>query len=208
MFFIDRLITSVDTALRSINGITVQRRSNPGDEIPEAPLSDQERRHSAGLMRINHVGEVCAQGLYAAQAQFARNPQIRLTLSRAAQEEGDHLAWTAKRLNELSSRPSLLNPLWFGGAFALGTVAALVGDKVSLGFVVETERQVEMHLDGHLSRLPHADLRSRAIVEQMKADEIAHGGSAKAMGADEMPYIIKKAMRSMARVMTSTAYYV
>ena len=155
----DDLICAFDRSLRVITGVTVAHRPNPAEALSEQPLSEQERRHSAGLMRVNHVGEVCAQALYEAQARFARNPHTQAQLRHAGEEELDHLAWTATRLTELGSRPSLLNPLWYAGSFALGAIAARMGDAQSLGFVVETERQVEAHLDSHLSELPVADLR-------------------------------------------------
>jgi len=159
-------------------------------------------------MRVNHVGEVCAQALYEAQALTARSPQLRAQMRRAAQEETDHLAWTAQRLQALGDRPSLLNPLWYAGAYALGSVAARMGDAVSLGFVVETERQVEAHLNSHLEELPPQDAKSRAIVTQMRDDEIEHGSKAQSMGAAAMPLPVKMAMRAMAKVMTTTAYYI
>jgi ubiquinone biosynthesis monooxygenase Coq7 len=159
-------------------------------------------------MRVNHVGEVCAQALYEAQARFARNPGTQAQLRHAGEEELDHLAWTAARLTELGSRPSLLNPLWYAGSFALGAIAARMGDAQSLGFVVETERQVEAHLNGHLSELPAADQRSRAIVAQMRDDEAAHGASAQAMGAAHVPSPVRSVMRGMAKLMTGTAYYI
>jgi ubiquinone biosynthesis monooxygenase Coq7 len=159
-------------------------------------------------MRINHVGEICAQALYDSQAQFAKNSAVRQQLQQAAREEEDHLAWTAERLAELGSRPSLLNPLWYAGSYAIGAVAARLGDAQSLGFVVETERQVEAHLAGHLDDLPAQDVKSRAIVQQMHTDEIAHGQKAQAMGAAEMPFPAKILMRTMAKVMTTTAYYI
>ncbi|MDB5761885.1 MAG: demethoxyubiquinone hydroxylase family protein [Herminiimonas sp.] len=158
-------------------------------------------------MRINHVGEVCAQALYDAQSQFAQNAGMRHQFVEAGREEEDHLAWTAQRLRELGSRPSLLNPLWYAGAYALGAVAARLGDARSLGFVVETERQVEAHLAGHLQSLPLQDEKSRAIVEQMRVDEITHGAAAQSLGAAEMPVPVKKAMQAMAKAMTTTAYY-
>ena len=159
-------------------------------------------------MRVNHVGEVCAQALYAAQAQSTRDADLRRAFEDAAREEGDHLAWTASRLEELGARPSLLNPLWYAGSFALGWVAGKAGDAVSLGFVVETERQVEEHLGGHLERLPENDHESRAIVEAMRNDEIAHGARAKEAGAAELPPLARAAMRAAARVMTTTAYWI
>jgi len=159
-------------------------------------------------MRVNHVGEVCAQALYTAQALATRNPQLRERFEKAADEETDHLAWTSARLRELGARPSLLNPFWYAGAFGLGLVAGRFGDRVSLGFVVETERQVEAHLEGHLQRLPAADHASRAIVAQMKDDEALHAAGALAEGAAELPAPVKAMMRAAAKVMTATAHYV
>jgi len=204
---VDSLIAGIDRALRTIAGPARARRANPGQGVGDAVLSEQEQRHSAGLMRVNHVGEVCAQALYDAQGRFARTAALRRQFALAGQEEEDHLAWTAERLRELNSRPSLLNPFWYGGAYLLGAVAARLGDAKSLGFVVETERQVEAHLAGHLERLPEQDARSRAIVAQMAADEVAHGAAAGALGAEELPAPVKQAMRAAARVMTSVAYY-
>lgn len=203
----DRFICAVDRTLRVMTGASVAHRPNPADKVAEQPLTEQERRHSAGLMRVNHVGEVCAQALYEAQSRFARDPKTQAQLRHAGEEELDHLAWTASRLTELGSRPSLLNPFWYAGAYALGTVAARLGDAQSLGFVVETERQVEAHLNGHLTALPAADQRSRAIVTQMRDDEAAHGAAAQTMGASELPLPVRTAMRGMAKLMTGTAYY-
>jgi ubiquinone biosynthesis monooxygenase Coq7 len=205
---LDDLIRVFDRSLRVMSGVSVGHRPNPAAKLSEQPLSEQERRHSAGLMRVNHVGEVCAQALYEAQARFARNPGTQAQLRHAGDEELDHLAWTAARLTELGSRPSLLNPLWYAGSFALGAIAARMGDARSLGFVVETERQVEAHLNSHLSELPASDLRSRAIVAQMRDDEAAHGASAQAMGAADLPLPVRTAMRGMAKLMTGTAYYI
>ncbi len=204
---IDTLICAFDRTLRVISGVTVAHRKNPADKLVENSLTDEEKKHSAGLMRVNHVGEVCAQALYEAQAAFAKNDNTRQQFVKSGQEELDHLAWTAERLNELGSRPSLLNPLWYAGAYTLGAVAARVGDAVSLGFVVETEKQVEAHLNSHLEELPEQDLRSRAIVTQMRDDEIEHGDAAKRLGAAELPAPVRHAMRGMAKVMTTTAYY-
>ena len=204
----DELICAFDRSLRVVSGVSVAHRPNPAGKIAEQTLSEQERRHSAGLMRVNHVGEVCAQALYEAQARFARNPGTQAQLRHAGEEELDHLAWTAARLTELGSRPSLLNPLWYAGSFALGAIAARMGDAQSLGFVVETERQVEAHLNGHLSELPAADQRSRAIVAQMRDDEAAHGASAQAMGAAHLPSPVRSVMRGMAKLMMGTAYYI
>jgi 3-demethoxyubiquinol 3-hydroxylase len=210
MWKIDRLITDFDKALRVVSGVASASRPNPGAEagVPEVLLDPAQRQRSAGLMRVNHVGEICAQALYDAQGRFARSSQLRRQFEQAGREEEDHLAWTAERLRELGSRPSLLNPLWYAGAYMLGAAAAQLGDAKSLGFVVETERQVEAHLAGHLDTLPEQDHRSRAIVEQMKADEAAHGEAAKTMGAAEMPSVVQTAMRAAAKVMTSTAYYI
>ncbi|MGB7481719.1 MAG: 2-polyprenyl-3-methyl-6-methoxy-1,4-benzoquinone monooxygenase [Burkholderiaceae bacterium] len=203
----DAVIAGFDRALRTIVGAARASRPNPGLHADDAALSPQEQRHSAGLMRVNHVGEVCAQALYDAQGQFARTEALRRQFALAGREEEDHLAWTAERLRELNSRPSLLNPFWYGGAYLLGAVAAKLGDAKSLGFVVETERQVEAHLAGHLERLPAQDAKSRAIVTQMAADEVAHGAAAGALGAEELPMPVRQAMRAAAKVMTSVAYY-
>ena len=175
---------------------------------PGSALDDVERREAGALMRVNHVGEVCAQALYSAQALATSDPQLRRQFQQAADEETDHLAWTAERLDELGARPSLLNPLWYAGAFAIGLVAARAGDARSLGFLVETERQVERHLEGHLDRLPAADLASRAIVAQMKDDEAGHASAAERAGARLLPLPARWAMRGAAKVMTTTARYV
>lgn len=202
------MIVGFDKALRVVGGVAASSRPNPAAHTPDCDLSAQEQRHSAGLMRVNHVGEVCAQALYDAQARFARGAAMREQFEQAGREEEDHLAWTAQRLSELGSQPSVLNPLWYAGAYVLGTIAAKLGDAHSLGFVVETERQVEAHLDSHLDKLPPQDVKSRAIVEQMRVDEVAHGASAQALGAAETPLPVKMAMRAMSKVMTTTAYYV
>ena len=203
---LDRLIIGVDKALRVIGGVATSSRPNPAAHAADGALEESQRRHSAGLMRVNHVGEVCAQALYDSQARFAKGPQMRAQFEQAGREEEDHLAWTAQRLAELGSQPSLLNPLWYAGAYAIGTVAARLGDPVSLGFVVETERQVEAHLNSHLDLLPVDDAKSRAIVEQMRVDEIAHGAAAQALGAAELPVPVRAAMTAMSKVMTTTAY--
>ena len=179
----------------------------PSSSSPGA-LSDAEKRHSAALMRVNHAGEIAAQALYHGQALVARSTTTRDLLLKAAHEETDHLAWCETRLKELDSRPSLLNPLWYAGSFAIGAVAALLGDRTSLGFVVETERQVEGHLNEHLARLSPDDARSRAILQTMRTDEIAHGMSAKAAGGAELPSPVRALMRNTARLMTSTAYWI
>jgi ubiquinone biosynthesis monooxygenase Coq7 len=176
--------------------------------LADGVMDDAEKRHSAGLMRINHVGEVCAQALYDAQGRFAQARALKQQFAHAGIEEEDHLAWTAERLRELGSRTSLLNPLWYAGSYVLGTIAARVGDARNLGFVAETERQVELHLMSHLEQLPAQDNKSRAIVDQMRIDEIEHGEAAKALGAAEMPEPIRGAMKAMSKVMTSVAYYV
>jgi ubiquinone biosynthesis monooxygenase Coq7 len=204
----DGLIIGLDRALRVISGVASAARPTPAARLPDTDLSEVERRRSAGLMRVNHVGEVCAQALYAAQGRFSGNAATRAQFSDAAREEEDHLAWTAQRLDELNSHTSLLNPLWYAGAYGMGLVAARLGDARSLGFVVETERQVEAHLASHLDRLPEADLKSRAVVEQMRQDEVAHGAAAQALGAAEMPPVARKAMRAMSKVMTGLAYYI
>jgi ubiquinone biosynthesis monooxygenase Coq7 len=208
MSFLDRVINDFDAALRAMAAVAHAGRPSPAANLNDGGMSEQARRHSAGLMRVNHVGEVCAQALYQAQARFARSDAIRAQFRQAGKEEEDHLAWTAQRLRELGSRPSLLNPLWYTGAYALGAVAARLGDAQSLGFVVETERQVEAHLNGHLQALPAEDVKSRAIVSQMEADEAAHGASAKALGAKEVPPLAQKGMQAAAKIMTTTAYYI
>lgn len=206
--FSDALITAFDRTLRVISGVSVAHRPNPAFSVAATSLSDAERQRSAGLMRVNHVGEVCAQALYEAQSRFAKSAATRQQFVEAGQEEIDHLAWTAQRLSELGSRPSLFNPLWYAGSYVLGAVAANLGDARSLGFVVETERQVEAHLNSHLTQLPEQDARSRAIVAQMRDDEAAHGAAASELGAEEVPVPVRVAMKAMARVMTATAYYI
>ena len=205
---LDHLIVGFDKALRVVGGVAKAARPNPGTSAPDGELNAQEQRHSAGLMRVNHVGEVCAQALYDAQGRRASTQAMRTQMEQSGREEEDHLAWTAERLAELGSQPSLLNPLWYAGAYALGLAASRLGDAVSLGFVVETERQVEAHLNSHLDELPPHDAKSRAIVTQMRDDEIDHGAKAQAMGAAEMPLPVRAAMRAMAKVMTTTAYYI
>ncbi|BCF89761.1 2-nonaprenyl-3-methyl-6-methoxy-1,4-benzoquinol hydroxylase [Paraburkholderia largidicola] len=171
-------------------------------------MSDEERAHAAGLMRVNHVGEVCAQALYQAQKLATRSPTLKQAFEHAAREEEDHLAWTYKRLEALNSRPSLLNPLWYAGALAIGFAAGRLGDRVSLGFMAETERQVELHLGGHLTTLPEGDHESRAIVEQMRIDEAAHGKAATDAGGVELPFPARALMRAASKIMTRTAYHV
>ena len=205
---LDQLIVGVDKALRVMAGVASASRPTPGAHAADGQLDAAEQRHSAGLMRVNHVGEVCAQALYNSQARFARSEPMREQFAQAGREEEDHLAWTAQRLEELGSQPSLLNPLWYAGAYVLGSVAAQLGDARSLGFVVETERQVEAHLNSHLDMLPAQDAKSRAIVDQMRIDEIAHGAAAQALGAVAVPAPVRGVMTAMAKVMTTTAYYV
>jgi 3-demethoxyubiquinol 3-hydroxylase len=204
----DRLLGALDGALRTLFSTPNATRPCPVVPADDTHLGASERSHAAALMRVNHVGEVCAQALYTAQALATENPGLRAKLENAAREETDHLAWTKARLDELGSRPSLLNPLWYAGAFGLGLIAGRFGDRVSLGFVVETERQVEAHLQSHLDRLPPADHASRAIVVQMKEDEAAHAKSALHAGAAELPAPVKIAMRAAAKVMTTTAHYI
>jgi ubiquinone biosynthesis monooxygenase Coq7 len=205
---IDKLVIGFDRSLRTLTGHAASSRPIPGAALPEVRLADPERRHAAGLMRVNHTGEVCAQALYAAQALVSHDAAIAAAFSRAARDEEDHLAWTQTRLAELESRTSLLNPLWFAGAFAIGIAAGLAGDRANLGFVVETERQVEEHLGGHMEQLPAADQRSRAIVEQMRDDEARHGAVAQAAGATPLPFAIRHLMRAAANVMRALAYRV
>ncbi len=205
---LDQLIVGMDKALRVIAGVASASRPTPAARAEDGQLDDAEQRRSAGLMRVNHVGEVCAQALYNSQSRFAKTEEMRVQFAEAGREEEDHLAWTAQRLAELGSRPSLLNPLWYAGAYALGTVAAQLGDARSLGFVVETERQVEAHLNSHLDLLPAQDAKSRAIVDQMRIDEIAHGAAAQELGAVAVPAPVRGVMTAMAKVMTTTAYYV
>lgn len=204
---LDQAILEFDRALRAIVGVTPMRRPIPVPNVAnKTVLTEDEQKHAAGLMRVNHVGEVCAQALYQSQKLTGKSENVRSQLDHAALEEEDHLAWCAKRLEDLNSRPSLLNPLWYLGSFAIGTAAGLAGDRWSLGFVVETERQVEKHLDGHLKELPEKDYASRAIVEQMRVDEIAHGDMAKKAGGSQLPKTITKAMEMMSSIMTKTAY--
>jgi 3-demethoxyubiquinol 3-hydroxylase len=208
---LDTIISIADKALRSVFAPARGSRPTPvptSATVPQPDLSDAEKRESGALMRVNHTGEVAAQALYHGQACVARNEATRQMLLRAAREETDHLAWCEARLSELQSRTSYLNPLWYAGSFAIGALAATFGDRVSLGFVSETERQVEGHLDDHLSRLPASDTRSRAIVEAMRADEISHGAAARAAGGEELPAPARALMKHTARVMTRTAYWI
>ena len=206
---INDMILAADSALRTLFAEPRASRPNPAAAAAELQLNEAERRLSGALMRINHVGEVCAQALYTGQALACRNPALRAQLAEASREETDHLAWTQERLNDLNARPSWLNPLWYAGSFAIGFAAGkLGGDKVSLGFVVETERQVEAHLQTHMHLLPAADTASRAIVMQMKADEMAHAQMALQAGAVELPAPVKSVMKMAAKVMTTVAHRV
>ena len=203
---LDRILDSAQNALSTVLARPRAERANPGLREPEVVLDEPGRRHAAGLMRINHVGEVCAQALYVGQAAVARDPATRAHLLHAAQEETDHLAWCADRLRELDSRPSLLNPVWYAGSFGIGALAGLRGDGWNLGFVVETERQVEAHLEEHLESLPPADLRSRAILGVMKADEARHADNAEQAGARVLPPPIPSLMAAASKLMKTVAY--
>lgn len=203
---LDRLISSADNALRTVFGTPAAGRPMPRPEAEGAVLDEAARREAAALMRVNHVGEVCAQALYTAAAMTTADPQLKRHLEEAAREETDHLAWTQQRIDELGGRTSWLNPLWYAGAFGIGLLAGRAGDRWSLGFVVETERQVEQHLDSHLARLPEGDLASRAIVTQMRDDEARHGQAAQQAGGHELPAPIRGVMRLAAKVMTTTAH--
>ena len=205
--FVDRVIGGFDDALRVVSGMAHAARTSPATKTDGCQLSEADRRHSAALMRINHVGEVCAQALYQAQARFAHAPHLAEQFRAAAREEEDHLAWTAERIEQLGSHTSVLNPVWFAGSYVLGMAAAQLGDARSLGFVVETERQVEAHLTYHLDTLPADDAKSRAIVTQMRVDEAEHGAAAKEMGASDVPAPVRGLMRAVSKLMTTTAYY-
>jgi len=200
-------LIAADHALRALTTRPQASRPNPGAPL-QAELSPAERREAAALMRVNHAGEVAAQALYHGQALAARSRQTQALLLRSASEESDHLAWCEERLAELGARPSLLNPVWYAGSFAIGALAAVFGDRASLGFVAETERQVEGHLDSHLGRLPPADVRSRAILQAMREDEAQHAAHARQAGAARLPSLVRALMRRTARVMTGTAYWI
>jgi ubiquinone biosynthesis monooxygenase Coq7 len=202
----DRLIEGLDVALRAVAGVHRAQRPSPAEGREEGELDDRERAHAAALMRVNHVGEVCAQALYQGQALTAREPGNRQALEHAALEEQDHLAWSAARIEELGGRLSFANPIWYAGAFAIGAAAGALGDRWSLAFLAETERQVEEHLSGHLSQLAATDVRTRAVVEQMRADEARHRDTALSLGAAELPAPVKGAMRLMSKVMTTVAH--
>ncbi|WP_149194726.1 2-polyprenyl-3-methyl-6-methoxy-1,4-benzoquinone monooxygenase [Luteimonas suaedae] len=203
---LDRFLSQAQHALETVFGNPPATRPNPAGETAEVELRPDERRHAAGLMRINHVGEICAQALYVGQAAVARDPATRAHLLEAAQEETDHLAWCADRLRELDDRPSLFNPLWYAGSYAIGVAAGLRGDGWNLGFVVETERQVEAHLEDHLQTLPEADLRSREILRKMKEDEARHADNAEMAGARVLPQPIPSVMALASKVMKAVAY--
>ena len=205
---LDRLLIGCERALEAIAGSPQAQRPSPAAGIAEAELDDAERSHAAGLMRINHTGEVCAQALYFGQAALARDADNRQHLLHAAVEETDHLAWCAQRLQQLDSRPSLLNPLWYAGSYAIGAAAAMAGDPVSLGFVVETERQVEAHLAEHLEKLPTQDGRSRAVLMQMQLDEIRHAEAARRRGGIDLPFPLPQLMHFSSLVMKTVAYRV
>ena len=205
--WVDQLLSEADRALSVLSGAATAGRPYPARKM-EVSLTDAQSRESAGMMRVNHVGEVCAQALYRGQALACRDEPTRVLLRHAAAEEVDHLAWCDRRLKELNSRPSFLNPIWYAGSFSLGVLAGYAGVPRNLGFMAETERQVEVHLDGHLKRLAAEDTASRAVVQQMKEDEIAHRLSAERAGGKAMPFPVKSLMRAMSKVMTGTAYYV
>lgn len=205
---LDRVFITLDNALRTLSGAQHAARPCPAPLTPGATLDAAQQRLSGALMRVNQVGEVCAQALYDAQALVTKDAGLKRQLEAAARDESDHLAWTQQRLRELGAHESWLNPLWYAGAFGLGLLAGRAGDAVSLGFVVETERQVERHLQGHLERLPPQDVASRAIVHQMQADEARHAQQAQAAGGAELPHLVRLAMRLAASVMTRTAHYV
>jgi ubiquinone biosynthesis monooxygenase Coq7 len=207
---LDNLISEVDNALRTLfpPPKRVSSRHSPAEKLEDKPLSAQERKHVAGLMRVNHTGEVCAQALYQGQALTAQLTHIKKQMSDAAAEETDHLAWCEERLRELGSKPSILNPIWYGGSILLGALAGFAGDKVSLGFVAETERQVSAHLYRHLKKVPAQDKKSQAILTKMQADEEHHAAAAVEAGAIELPFVIKQLMHLVSKLMTKSSYYI
>ena len=205
---IEQLITTFDTGLRTLFATAHAARPRPDADLEDPALDDASKHHAAALMRINHVGEVCAQALYSGQAITSKNPQIVKALQHAAAEETDHLAWCEARINELGGRKSLLNPLWYVGSFTLGAVAGALGDKWNLGFLAETENQVAAHLQNHLQQLSNADIKTRTIVNQMQQDEAVHASEANALGASELPAPIKTGMKIASKIMTKTAYYI
>src|SRR5882762_5217665 len=206
MFSVDQLVGELDRALRAVAGVAKSSRPSPGERVPESELGVAERAQAAALMRVNHVGEVCAQALYQGQSLTARNEEAKRALLKAAEEEEDHLAWSADRIRELGGRLSLLNPVWYAGSFAIGAAAGALGEKWNLAFLAETERQVEQHLSGHLEALPVEDRRTRSVVEAMRADEAKHRDTAVQLGAAELPSTVKLAMRFASKVMTTVAY--
>jgi 3-demethoxyubiquinol 3-hydroxylase len=208
MLTFDEVIVEFDKGLRTLFSKAQSMRPFPDEGLPEVELSPTEKKHAAGLMRINHSGEICAQALYQGQALTARDPEVQLQLQQAAQEETEHLAWTSRRVHELGSHLSLLNPLWYTGSLALGAFAGLLGDKWNLGFLAETEHQVGGHLQSHLEKLPKQDEKSRAVVEQMYVDETGHSAMAKQLGGADLPFPVKLAMRATSKILTHTAYRV
>jgi ubiquinone biosynthesis monooxygenase Coq7 len=204
---LEQLLNAADEALRSLSGAVAPARPSPAASERAVPSDERERRLSSGLMRVNHTGEVCAQALYSGQALVARDAGVRAALQSAAAEERDHLAWCRGRLADLGARPSVLDPLWYAGSLAWGVASGLAGDRWSLGFLAETEAQVERHLEGHLDRLPATDVASRIIVEQMREDERRHGAMGRELGAAELPLPVRLAMRGASRVMTRTAFW-
>ena len=205
---IDKLIIEFDKALRTIFAPAPTVREMPGAELPEAEMDESQRQHTAALMRVNHCGEICAQALYQGQAMTSGDPAIQQALAKAAEEETEHLAWTERRIKELGGRKSFLNPLWYGGALAFGVLAGKLGDPWNLGFLAETERQVEAHIEGHKARLAEEDRRTWKILEQMRLDEVSHADTAVRLGARELPTPIKQIMWLASKAMTKTAYYV
>jgi len=208
MLNVDQLIVEFDKGLRTLFGHPHSVRAHPDENLPEAQMDETAKKHSVALMRVNHSGEICAQALYQGQALTARDPMVQKTLERAAQEETEHLAWTARRVHELGGGLSMLNPLWYAGSLAIGAVAGLIGDKWNLGFLSETERQVGHHLQSHLDRLPLQDKKSRAILAQMYEDEIGHAEMASSLGGAELPQPVQLAMKLNSKVMTRTSYWV
>jgi ubiquinone biosynthesis monooxygenase Coq7 len=204
----DRWILEFDRALRTLAGVAISRRDSPTENIEEAPLSQEDRSHAAALMRVNHCGEVCAQALYQGQSLASANDELKRTLAEAAREEEDHLAWTEQRIKELGGRRSVLNPLWYLGSLALGVAAGKLGDDWNLGFLKETEHQVERHLQGHLERLNPADMRTRTLIEAMSSDEAGHARTAATLGARDLPFPARGAMRAAAKVMTTVSYWI
>lgn len=208
MLNLDRLIIEFDKGLRTLCGPAASQRPHPDNGIPEAELSDTEKKHAAALMRVNHSGEICAQALYQGQSWTARDPQVQQKLQQAADEETEHLAWTERRVKELGGRLSLLNPLWYAGSMMIGATAGVLGDRWNLGFLAETERRVGQHLQSHLVRLPEQDVKSRAIVEQMYVDETRHADMAQQLGAAALPAPVQLLMKFKGQVMTGTVYWV